>query len=260
MLHTAWIALLTANAVAGRPSLAVLDDVERWEAGQEAFLAGPPGCWEMEGDAEQTLTLHRAPDLFSAGRSEAFPVRGTVRGRLVDGVWQGPLARDLAPAGHELDLDMPVIPLFGRMDRDPKVAGTLGTSSVNLLKRALERTSGAVETSLAQWDEAQGAVLYLRELPLEGHENRPIRVTVRFPDAGPADRIDVLWPSPVRAGRWPVVVTIRDARMHAAGHPHGDVVLPWTERLSFVVSALGYTLGFEQTVTWRTATPCIAGA
>lgn len=275
----ALLALILA-AHAEPPSRELLDDLDRWERGQDAFLDGPPGCWDLTGNVRQVVTLHQPPDRFSAARHEQFPMVGTVKGRMIDGLWQGKkLEQDTKPEGHPHEFDVPVYPLFGTFPEDPnapkaeetftvsvgesggaQIGGSIG-QSVNVLREAVEEWSGSVETSLAQWDEAQQAVLYLRELPLSDEDDRPIQVTVRFPAAGErADRIDAVWPALIKLGQWPVRFTIRDAQMHAVGHPHQDVVLPWAESLSFVGGGLGYTFGYEQAVTWRSATPCSAAA
>ena len=268
------IALIATSAHAERPSLDVLDDIDRWDAGQNAFLAGPAGCWDLSGEATQIVTLHQPPDFFSAARNERFAVEGTIAGRLVDGIWQGDIEGELDSDDHKLEMDLEIVSLFGAKpekkepqdesisislgeDGGAQIGASIGQAS-NVLREAIEETAGDVETSLSQWDDEQNAVLYLRELPLQG-DNRPIKVTVRFPDAGPADRIDAVWPQLIKIGEWPLKVKIRDAQMHVVGHKHGDVVLPWAESLSFVIGALGYTAGFEQSVKWTSATPCTVG-
>lgn len=265
-------ALIAATALAGPPSFELLDDIDRWESGQLAFLAGPAGCWDLTGEATQVVTLHQPPDFFSAARNERFAMEGAVSGRLVDGVWTDEIEAKLKPVDHEVEIDVGVASLFGTRPEKEKdeseeeviiSVGDGGNAQIsagidqaaNVLLHAVEETAGNVETSVAQWDDEQEAVLYLRELPLEG-DNRPIKVTVRFPDAGKADRIDAVWPQLIKVGEWPLKVKIRDAQMHAVGHAHQDKVLPWAEGLSFVFGALGYTVGFEQKVTWRSATPC----
>ena len=262
--------LIALSAHAERPSFEVLDDIDRWESGQNALLAGPQGCWDLQGEARQIVTLHQPPDFFSAARNERFEAKGTVKGRMVDGIWQSDISGKLQ-SDDKLDMDLEVVSLFGATKEDKKtdeesisisvgedggaqIGASIGQAS-NVLRNAVEETAGDVETSVAQWDDEQNAVLYLRELPLQG-DNRPIKVTVRFPDAGKADRIDAVWPQLIKVGEWPLKVKIRDAQMHAVGHAAGDHVIPWAESLSFVIGALGYTAGFEQTVKWRSATPC----
>ncbi len=269
------LVLLTALSL-GAPTRELLDDIPRWEDGQDALLDGPAGCWDLQGDVKQVMTLHQPPDFFSSARNESFPMTGTIRGRLVDGIWTGELVQDVKADGHELELEVPVYPLFGSRpenevktdnqelsisigDGSTKMSGSIG-QSVNILREAVDAFSGSVETSLAQWDEEQKAVLLLREMPLSDNDNRRIEVTVRFPDGqATADRVDVVWPKLVKVGEWPFKVKLRDAQMHAVGHPHGDIMLPWAESLSLVAGAMGYTVGFEQTVTWRKATPCDVG-
>ena len=149
------------------------------------------------------------------------------------------LEDELKPVDHEVDIDIGVTPLFGKVppeetkegdqegsvsisvagsDSSVQMSESIG-SSVNVLTEAIDELSGSVETSLAQWDKEQQAVLYLRELPLADNDNRVIKVTVRFPEGQEvADRIDAVWPSLIKVGDWPFRAKIRDAQMHAVGH------------------------------------------
>jgi hypothetical protein len=255
------------------PSLALLDDIDRWEAGQAQLISGPPGCWTLEGTARQAISLHQPPDWFSAARNEVFAYEGGFRGTLVDGVWVELVSALAKVDDHKLDLDAGVHPLIGVMpnqEEEPESASiSIGdggaqvdgsvVQGVNILTEAIEALSGSVETSMAQWDREAGAVMYLRQMPLSDTDSRPIKVDVRFPAAGALpDRIDVVWPRLIKIGEWPLIAKFRDAQAHIIGHPHADKVLPWAESASFTVGAMGFTAGWEQVLTYTKATPCAA--
>jgi len=272
------IALLMSSAVwaLDPPSHELLDDIERWEAGQALLISGPPGCWRLEGTARQAISLHQPPDWFSAARNEVFAYEGPFHGTLVDGVWVD-LSSDLKKvADHKLDLDVGVHPLIGVLPEsefeleDTRITiGGDGTASVdgsvvqgvNILTEAIEELSGNVETSMAQWDRETNAVMYLRQMPLSDNDNRPIKVDVRFPEGGPLpDRLDVVWPKLIKMGDWPLIAKFRDAQAHIVGHLHEEKVLPWAESASFTVGAMGFTAGWEQVIQYTKATPCTAPA
>jgi len=255
------------------PSRELLDDLDRWESGMDAVLAGPPGCWEFTGELRQVATLHQPPDFFSASRSQTFTREAPFTGRLEDGHWMDIVVSE--ETSSETELELPVIPLMGRtgggatdgseseegarvsLSKDRVEVSHLFASSVSLLHEAVDAWAGRTETSFAQWDGEQEAVLFLREIPVTETDQRPIRVDVRFPEAAPRpDRVDAVWPRVVKVGKWPLRITIRDAQMHLLTHPHGDVSLPRLESLSLVTGFLGFTLGYEQVLTFRSATPC----
>ena len=269
-----FIVMITLAQAAEPPPFEVLDDIERWESGQDALILGPEGCWELEGKATQTLTVYQPPDFFAAARSEEFRFEGTFRGVLRDGSWSY-IDQALKPTRElkwDLDGALGVTPLIGRMpDHDSHSEGTeISVSNdgaaisgavaggVNLLQEVIEALSGPAETSVAQWDRAAGAVNYLREVCME-LSNKPIEVTTRFPAGGDkADRVDVIWPKLIKVGEWPLVAKIRDAQAHVVGHRQGDLTLPWAESISVNVGAWGFTLGWEQTLTYTRATQCSA--
>lgn len=270
------VSLGLTQAHAAPPSYELLDDHDRWEAGQNALIDGPAGCWDLTGEASQVVTFHQPPDFFSAARSQQFPVDSVVTGRLVDGSWQGEVVRKTKPGQDlEVDLDIEIYPLFGSLpaqrddsnefsislnDGQAQVGGSIGTSA-NLLREAIDVRSGSAETSYARWDSDENAVFFDRQIPVSKDDDRPIELAVRFPEAGKtADRIDALWPKKIKVGQWPVRVTIRDAQMHLVGHEVNGQVFPWAESVSFVAGVLGYTVGYAQQVTWKSATPCAEAA
>lgn len=272
-----WLGLLLSSSApaAGPPPLELLDDLNRWEAGQDALIEGPRGCWELSGRGKLVVTLHQPPDFLSAARNQAYVFEGPFTARMVDGTWKELKSELKAAKEDELEVDIDLHPLFGVRPEtneeieevsielgggDPQISASLDQSA-NLLRRAIDELTGSVETSLAQWDAEQEAVVYLREVPVSDKDRRAVKVNVRFPGAGPhADRLDAVWPRMVKVGEWPLFVKVRDGQAHLQGFVHegagGAVVLPLAETMSFVVGALGYTLGFEQAMTYEGATPC----
>jgi len=270
------ILLLSAAAFSMEPpSFELLDDLDRWEKGMDNVMAGPQGCWDFTGEVVQTVTLHQPPDFFSSARVSEFSGKGTFKARLDEGVW-GKITQEMEDKEDETDFEMPIVPLIGEVrskDGDDgqsvsisvsqdtvQVAESLG-KSVNLLRQAVDEWAGRTETALAQWDKEQQAVMLMREIPVTEDDHRPIHVDVRFPEAGEhADRIDAVWPRIVKVGKWPVRATIRDAQMHLLAYPHEGMSLPRAESLSLVVGFLGYTLGYEQTLKYRSAAQCTGDA
>ncbi len=256
------------------PSMKLLDDLDRWEKGMDNVMAGPQGCWDFAGAVTQTVTLHQPPDFFSAARNEEFEGKGTFKARLKDGVW-GEIEQEMEKKEDdgETDFELPIVPLIGEVRSEEaegeeqsvsisvsqdtvQVAESLG-KSVNLLRQAVDEWAGRTETAVAQWDKEQAAVMLLREIPVTDTDDRPIHVNVRFPEAGEhADRIDAVWPRTVKVGKWPVRATIRDAQMHVLAYQYEGMSLPRAESVSLVVGFLGYTLGYEQTLQFRSAARC----
>jgi len=289
------LALLSAAALAvAPPSFELLDDIDRWEDGMDNVLQGPRGCWDFSGDFKQTVTLHQPPDFFSAARIKDFVGKGSFKARLKDGVWvtfdhaYDPSDNGIATLGKVVgemdeeskeedwdpeDFEIPVVPLVGEvpseMDEedvremneflgDDASAITL-KKSVNLLRQAVDEWAGRTETAVAQWDSKQEAVMFLREIPVADDDPRPIHIDVRFPAAGEyVDRIDAVWPRIVKIGKWPIRLTIRDAQMHLLAYQHDGMSLPRAESLSLVVGFMGFTMGFEQTLKFKTAARCTA--
>jgi hypothetical protein len=253
------------------PPPALLDDLDRWEAGMEEVLAGPSGCWDFVGEIRQVVTLHQPPDFFSTARMETVVLKGQFTARLDAGRW---VVLDVKPDEEdgEQRLDLPVVPVVGKLPVRSDEAteavsvsispeaiqvSTVFGSSVSLLHEAVDAWAGRTETALAEWDADRQAVLFRREIPVTERDSRPIRVDVRFPQAGAhADRIDAVWPRVVKVGRWPVRGTIRDAQMHVQTFLHGEHSLPRAESLSLVAGFLGFTMGYEQTLTYRSAAVC----
>jgi hypothetical protein len=253
------------------PAPELLDDLDRWESGMDAVLAGPAGCWDFEGEIRQVVTLHQPPDFFSAARTETVTVAGEFNARLDAGHWVAINVRSDVADGEQ-KLEVPVVPVVGKLpiqpDDDPGAVSvnvsqeairvsTVFGSSVSLLHEAVDAWAGRTETALAEWDADADAVMFRREIPVTEKDNRPIRVDVRFPEAGlHPDRIDAVWPRVVKVGRWPVRGTIRDAQMHVRTYVYGEHLLPRAESLSLVAGFLGFTLGYEQTLTFRSAAIC----
>ena len=270
LIWSGWV--LGAALASEAPSRAVLDDIERWESGQDALIRGPQGCWVLEGQVRQKLTIHQPPDFMSGVAHQEMNFVGTFDGELNDGEWQRWTASVEPEPGTDWEMATVGPPLVGQFPddgTDGSVTVSLGTDGgsvggavaqgVNVLQAAINALSGPTETSLAQWDADQQAVLYLREVAMRDSKH-PIAVTTRFPQGEVADRLDAVWPRLMRVGKWPFVAKFRDVQAHVVGYPQGEVVLPWAESMSFTVSAVGFTIGWEQTLAYQVATRCVSAS
>ena len=72
------IAVLASLAIAGAPAGVDLNDLDHWENTAEAFLDGPPGCWEIVGQASWNWDAGR----FGMSRGDTI-----FAAQMVDGLW-----------------------------------------------------------------------------------------------------------------------------------------------------------------------------
>lgn len=261
-----------AVALAGAPAPEILDDLDRWHEGADRLIDGPAGCWIFEGEARQVFALHQAPDRFSTADTRKLEAHGPFLARLEDGLWTQFDYRRIE-VDEDADLAVALRPLVGRTKESEASSEELQISlgdgmqvsggveaGMSLLREAVERWTGSVETRFASWDEAAGSVKYVREVAVaDGARSDVVTVTSWFPEAGTeADRIDAVWPKQVKLGKWPMRFTLRDPQMHVQGFRHEGRVLPNAESVSVVVGIMGFTVGYEQQIRYLTATPCTA--
>lgn len=268
-----WI--LLALAALARPSPEALDDIDRWHAGADRLLDGPRGCWILEGEARQVFRVHQSADRFSLPSKTELEASGPFIGRIEDGLWTRiDFQRTYSDPRREVVVDLK--PLVGRTPKSEgaeqgevslsvgsdgaQMAGSVA-ESMSLLRAAVERWTGSVETRYARWDEPSKTVQYLRHVAVSEGSNDTVEVVSSFPQGGElATRVDAVWPRRLKLGSWPLRATLRDPQMHVLGFVHDGDVLPNAESVSLVVGVLGFTVGYEQHLTYGAAAPCPAGA
>ncbi len=262
------LALLTAAAFAQVPPDVDLQDVLGWEAAAEKLLDGPPGCFEMVGQATWAWDIGRFGG--SAG-DVAF------LGRLDDGVWS---SVHLEPMGELLREkgDRRSVRVYGREARFAPLVGKLvgarvtiansdGTEvegdleqnakATNVLRRAMDRISSHSETSWAEWDASRQGVVLHRAVALDDGRRPPeAEVTVFFPGGRDVPtELDVSFPAKFFEGRIPAW-RISDAEVHIRGQAAGDRVFPATESFKFDFGILGFRFSGAQTIQYTRATRC----
>lgn len=268
-------------AFAVPPEGVVVDDLDRWERQSQALLAGPKGCWELAGKVELLAAGYVPASRWSGSERRDHAFTGEFVGRLEDGVWTSfrwsldPVARKDEAADEELDL--PLFPMMGRIDpeivertdlepapdgkeRESISFGTdgEGKEALNTLQRILDGLDPKTATSYAEWSEADRGIRLFQDVPLsDAPRADTVAITTFFPEGGPhGDRLDAIFPRRVKVGDGLVKATMFDAQMHLRGQVAGDGVLPALESLSVGVGAFGFTIGYEQRLTYQRATRC----
>ncbi len=262
-----WWLLCGAVALAQVPEGVDLEDMDRWDAGAEVFLDGPPGCWELVGKASWHWDFGR----LGKSRGDAAFI-----GRLRDGVWEGfhiePLG-EVTRRGREAESrqysDEPrFAPMFGQLpggsisieagDRN-SIRGERNRDATpgNLLRTALDELSTEVEIGYAQWDRSRNGVVYHRSLPLNrGHRAPDTSVVTFFPEGSalPTEYV-VTFPERFHRGRLPRF-KITDARAELRAEPSGGRLFPVAEAVRFDIGVLGFSWSGAQTIQYLRATPC----
>ncbi|MFT4628079.1 MAG: hypothetical protein ACI8PZ_006773 [Myxococcota bacterium] len=261
------LALLATLAFAQVPEGVDLEDLDRWDAGAEALLDGPAGCWEIVGKATWAWDFGR----FGMSRGDAAFV-----GRFDNGVWKGfhiePLG-EITREGRTTELrvynDEPrFAPMFGKLKGGSitvssqdggRVRGdrTKDNTPGNLLREALDELSTDVETAYAQWDSSRGDVVYLRVVPLNERNNAPdTEVATSFPGGGAvATRMVVTFPESFKRGTFPGV-RIMNATAQLTGKAHNGQTFPEAEAVSFDIGVLGFRFSGAQTIKYTQARAC----
>lgn len=283
--------LIVAGALAGPPQGVELEDIGRWTQGVKQLTAGPSGCWELSGEVSVRAVLISPADRFTGvGRME-LAVEGSLSSRIEEQRWTR-MDHDLRSVGGEIEPEQlhefPVVPLIGTFDAellDRNQDGRLGESTegqdslsvslsgdgvevesqgaeaVELLRAAIEEWGGSVSTGYARWSEERGGVEWLEHVPLYDDRARSpeIEVVSLFPDGQELPvALDARWPRTVkvRPEGTPFAITFKNPQMHLRAEPVGEVLIPAVESVSFVVGIMGFTLGYEQTITYMSAAPC----
>lgn len=264
------IAVLLSFAVAGLPEGVDPEDLDRWEALSRRASAGPEGCWRFEGNLKITSTLQQKARLFRRAMDVPMEREGTFVGELVDGTWRL-FDYDLASGTSGVNIEGGVQPVFGIMPeavsknlaRAPEPAEPDGeeegnaSEGVNLLRRAMDVWKASTGVSYAQWREDLGAIELVEQVPTEEKGRDVVTKTTLFPGgAAVPSRMSVMLPKGLVLGSWPMRVHVYDAQAHLFQRPVEELVLPTAETMSAVVSVLGFTVGYEQRIDYRTASRC----
>ena len=127
----------------------------------------------------------------------------------------------------------------------------------NMLTRFIDRLTGSVVSSWAQWDGERDEVVLYRQFPIQ--ETRlDAEQTIRFPDGGAPVALDLAFPErfTARDGIWSM--TVRDAEVKVRVRPSGGMLFPTMEAYKFNWTFLGFSGSGAQTITYRSARPCPA--
>jgi hypothetical protein len=288
--------LAASTAMAAPPPSVDLEDVEHWSARSRALLEGPPGCWELEGEATVRLALFMPGGIVGKPqRAETVQV-GPFNGRLEDGLWTR-LDSELVPLDPDSDIDLdgvPLHPMVGRVSdavhqggEEPEAEGdalieageedgeqhgsvSIGMSddgmmvgaqawgqAANLVDEIIEAVDPETLMVWAAWDEEAQAVKVVETMPLgERASAGEVTITSLHPVEGGPVRLDVAFPKRVGIRELPVKVTLMEPQLHLVAVETERGPMPAVESLSTILGVLGFTLGYEQLLKYRTVRGC----
>lgn len=280
-----WI-LLVPLALAAPPQGVDLEDLATWGARSDTLLEGPPGCWEIEGEARVRVVVFTSGGFLGKPERVETTKAGPWSGRLEDGLWTR-LEHQLVTTevtGKLSVEEIPVHPMVGRValegdgpspagddDEDGHggtvsvgmsneglvVAAQAWTRAANLVDELIDAVDPDTVLVYASWSEALAAVQVVQTMPL-GRRSSAGEVTVRstHPTDGGPERLDMDFPARIRMGEGAVKVTLMEPQLHLVSVPSAHGPLPARESLSTILGVLGFTLGFEQELAYHQATPC----
>jgi len=251
-LLTSILAAPAAHAAA--PEGVPADDPEPWEDAWSQIVDGPPGCWEVVGQATWS---------YDGGRFGGISGDAVFVGRLQDGAWQDFLIKSLGEDQRRGRADTRrvfahgetrFVPLVGR--RKPKMLARQDAGD-QLFEAMAEAWGNDTMTMWSQWDEDAGAVVLNRSLSL-GDSSEEARMKVYYPNGQSApERMEIDFPDKFRlpARR---LVTIREADVRIEARQVGGMTFPEAEAFSFEAGVLGFSFAGAQTLTYKTFRPCDA--
>ena len=280
-----------ALALAAAPDGIDPDDFGHWEAAADRALDGPAGCWDLTGAVRVDAGLHSPGTAFVRGDTYRVTGVGTWEGRIEDGEW-----KDFTYAWRELTgaaLDIPIWPLVGKIEQsvvtnatpenvkekaadgssvvinfndDEEEEGGSGgsgsTEAINVFHEVVDNWEPAGSTTMSEWSDELGAIRLIQDIPLLDKVNPPtVTVTSIFPNGDEHPTvIDAAFPKRIKLGEWPLKVTLMDTQFHLRQQPVGSYVLPQVEGFTLMGGLLGFTLGYEQQLTYATAQACTSDA
>lgn len=281
---------LIAMLAAGAPKGFDPDDISLWEGRARTAVTNAGGtCWRLSGSVRVNVKLFQPATSFSAPGETVVVESGTFEAVYDKGEWTRflvDLKRDGQPAGG----DLLVGSVLGRAekgvlrtvkDEADAAAGEVeesedGQVEVSLSGGSLDvQTSGgqaasvlgklvdgalteSPTTSYVMWDKPTKEVVFVLEAAIEPDKPNDLLITrVRFPRAAPLPTaIDATLPDKVTVGDGLVRARVLSLQLHVRGQDVDGQFLPSIETLSGAVGALGFTVGYEQTVVYREARAC----
>jgi len=285
LLPPLMLAWLYPSAMAAAPpalTLADLEDPEPWEQRARALIDGPPGCIQVQGRVRLQVSLYTPGGWISRGERSDVVGQGRFSGTLDQGVWtQLETTWDEAPttaAGgirvdriHPIVGRLPAMPVGqaeerGDQEGDGDVAIAMGEgglridvndsgeAALGVLDETLESIDPGVTTAYVVWDEAASAVRLHQLVALGDRED--LEITVLFPGDGPPTRLDAVFPSVLKRREEGLTFTARDAQLHLRGQVTDLGLVPGAEGVSVVMGVLGFTVGFDQRLSYDRVRAC----
>lgn len=264
-----WL-LSLAIAVAQVPEGVVVDDPGPWQDGVDTLIAGPPGCWEVVGEASWSWAYGR----FGLRRGEAV-----FAGRFDEGTWSELVVRSLGEVEQDKDGSTRTYahdealfqPAIGR-SKGMRVSaswspGGGGSMDVgvdqdaaprNGLDALLHEIGGRVETAWTSWDVARDGVVLQRQVAVKDGGGE-VRQTAFFPGgASLPTEVDTVAPGSVRFRG----AKLQDAELRLRAKVHGGNAFPTAESHVFRVSALFGMVQIEsrKSLTYRSWRACKVAA
>ncbi|MCB9780686.1 MAG: hypothetical protein H6742_19115 [Alphaproteobacteria bacterium] len=263
------------------------DDPLPWEQASRALLDGPDTCIQLRGEVRYAVALYTPGGWLGRAQRRDLTQQGVLEGTLDHGFWTSlqatwPEAEEGAEEGDEDVLEVArVRPIVGRRPKgeldgeegeeseeseeggslsislsgdDTKVAADQGAQALGMLDGIIEDIDPAVTTSWIAWDEASDAVVLRQQVPLQ--QGGELMVQTVFPDMGPPTSLDAVFPRRIAFREGPVRVVLRDAQLHLRGQQTSLGLVPVEESASAVVGVFGFTLGFEQRISYTGARAC----
>jgi hypothetical protein len=264
----AWLAVALFAAYGAPPPGLDFDAGEPWEARGEALLDGPPGCWELVGDASWNHDFGR----WGATRGDAV-----FSGRMVDGVW-GEIR--VYPRGEVTSAQSDGLPVYeaaarftpvsgqvrglaigldGDRELQVKRSGDPRVDPVNTVRDILGKLTQDVETWWVAWDEERQGATLLRQT-VAGRRDAEVENQVFFPGGG-LDPVEYDLDLVGTYGHTSLIpARVDDLHVRLRARAVDGVVVPTAEALRFRVTVAGIGMSVSQTLAYRSVTRCAVAA
>ncbi len=267
-----------ASALAGAPEGVDVLAVEAWQERAIRLRRGPEACWRLEGRARNHVAVYRSGGLFGRPSQSDYVYEGPFVGILDHGKWTRfettmEPASEAATSGADsdnwgVDWSIDVRPLVGTsVDLEPEAedsdAAERGTNrAVSLVDGILDAIDADVTSTWAGWSDERSAVELTERYPL-GDSKKFVELVTRFPEGrAVGSALDVTFPQrhrvPVEGS--PVRITLLRPQAHIRTQMVDGEALPVYESISLAAGVFGFTVGYEQTLTYTKATACTPSA
>lgn len=277
------IALLLALTALGNE--VDVEDLGHWQRQTDVMLQGPEGCWAFTGGGVVKLALYTPASAFSRAGEKEYSATGTFSGILREGIWtelkfedsrRNTSAEDTEGTTVEVrngrfDMEFEPSLMFGKRPKrdggEDATAATSAAEAANFVDRLLERIDPSITTSYAQWDADHTVVEFVQSVPFsEKARSKEVVLRTLFPEGGAGTAVDAIFPRRINltelaeedGDKPPFKIVLMDAQAHLRSTTVNDVVLPGAETMSAIVGALGFTIGWEQRVVYKSARECTA--